>query len=125
MMSANLYVGNLSYDTDEQSLQDFFTAEGHSVLRTKVVLDRDTGRSRGFGFVEIDSSDVDALAESFDGRELDGRRLNVREARERTERPAGGGYGGGGGYRGGNGDRGGYGGGGKGRSGDRGGRRRY
>jgi RNA recognition motif-containing protein len=104
-MGKRLYVGNLSYGVTEAELRDTF-AEAGEVVDVKVVLDRDTGRPRGFAFVEL-SSDGEAqkAIETMNGRELQGRAMNVSEARERT-----GGGGGGGGYGGGRG--GGYGGGG-------------
>jgi RNA recognition motif-containing protein len=92
-MGRRLYVGNLSYETTEVDLKDAFATAG-TVSEVKVVMDRDTGRPRGFAFVEM-SSDAEAknaIAE-LDGRELRGRTLKVNEAQER----AGGGGGGGGG----------------------------
>jgi len=107
----NIYVGNLSYDTTDESLRAAFAAHGE-VSSAKVVADRDTGRSRGFGFVEMPSNEEgNAAIQAMDGADLDGRDLKVNEARPRTERGGGGGgggYGGGGG----GGGRGGYGGGG-------------
>ncbi|MEZ6016470.1 MAG: RNA-binding protein [Planctomycetota bacterium] len=118
-MTARLYVGNLSYDTDEQTLRDAFGADGRSVKDVHVMMDRETGRPRGFAFVEMaNSHDAQAAIHALDGTELDGRPLKVNEAQER---PAGGGgarRGGGGARRGGGGGRGGFGGG---RGGDRGG----
>lgn len=111
-MGTRLYVGNLSFQTDENSLQAAFSADGRSVVNVKVMTDRDTGRSRGFGFVEMaNDGDAQAAITAMNGAELDGRRLRVNEA---EPRPQGGG-GGGGGYGGGGGGgrgRGGYGGGG-------------
>jgi RNA recognition motif-containing protein len=106
-MGRRLYVGNLSYNTTEVTLREAFGQVG-TVAETKVVMDRETGRPRGFAFVEM-SSDQEALKaiEQLNGRELDGRTINVNEAQER----AGGGGGGGGGRGGG----GGGGGGGRGR----------
>jgi RNA recognition motif-containing protein len=117
-MGRRLYVGNLAYGATEQDLRDIFSEAGGSVTDVKVVLDRDTGRSRGFAFVEM-STDAEAAQaiEVMNGRDLQGRALNVSEARERS---GGGGGGGGGGYGGGGGG-GGYGGGGGGRRDDRGG----
>jgi RNA recognition motif-containing protein len=105
-MAKRLYVGNLKYTVTSADLQELFEQYG-TVSSAQVLSDRETGRSRGFGFVEMDNDD-EALAaiESLDGQDHDGRRLTVNEARPRT--PGGGG--GGGGYRGGGG--GGYGGGG-------------
>jgi RNA recognition motif-containing protein len=113
-MGKRLYVGNLSYDTNEMGLRDLFGQLG-TVADAKVVMDRDTGRPRGFAFVEMstDEEAQNAIAQ-LDGRELDGRPIKVNEAQER---PAGGGRGGfgGGGRGGGGGGRGGGGGGGRGR----------
>lgn len=111
-----LYVGNLSYDTTDQDLANAFGAHGE--LRTaQVVMDRETGRSRGFGFVEMDDrGQAEAAMNALNGQQLQGRTLVVNEAKPREDRGGGGGgYGGGsrGGYSGGNrGGGGGYGGGG-------------
>src|SRR3954466_12750385 len=109
-MGKRLYVGNLSYQVDSSALQDMFSAHG-SVTSAEVISDRDTGRSKGFGFVEM-SSDAEAQAAiaALNGQENGGRALTVNEAKPREERPRSGGYGGGGGG-GGGGGRGGYGGG--------------
>ena len=114
-MAKRLYVGNLKYTVSSAELQEIFEQFG-TVSSAQVLSDRETGRSRGFGFVEMDNDD-EALAaiESLDGRDHDGRRLTVNEARPRTP---GGGGGGGGGYRGGGGGGGGYRGGGGGGYGD-------
>ncbi len=111
-MAKRLYVGNLKYTVTSAELQELFEQYG-TVSSAQVLSDRETGRSRGFGFVEMVNDD-EALAaiESLDGQDHDGRRLTVNEARPRT--PGGGG--GGGGYRGGGG--GGYRGGGGGGYGD-------
>jgi RNA recognition motif-containing protein len=110
-MSTRLYVGNLNFRTTGEELRDMFSQAGE-VENATVVEDRDTGRSRGFGFVEMATPEGAAAAiEQFNGREFGGRNLTVNEARPRVERGGGGGYGGGGG------DRGGYGGGGGGRGG--------
>ena len=98
-MSKNLYVGNLSFDTTVDDLRQAFEQYG-TVTSASVVSDRETGRSRGFGFVEMDDGS-DAAIEALNGAELQGRRLTVNEARPRQERRGGGG--GGGGYRGGRG----------------------
>jgi RNA recognition motif-containing protein len=110
LMSTKLYVGNLSFNTSSQDLETMF-AEAGSVQSANVVEDRDTGRSRGFGFVEMSSAEeAQAAITAFDGKELDGRNLKVNEAKPRENRNGGGGGGGGrGGYGGGGG--GGYGGG--------------
>ena len=132
-MGNKLYVGNLAYSVRDESLQAAFGQFG-TVTSAKVMMDRETGRSKGFGFVEM-GSDAEALAavSGMNGQALDGRPLVVNEARPREERPGGfggggggsrsgggGGYGGGG-STGGGGGGGGYGGGGGGRSGGGGG----
>ena len=77
----NIYVGNLSYDTDDASLRAAFEAHGE-VTSARVITDRDTGRSRGFGFVEMPSTDeANAAMQALDGAELDGRTLKVNQAR--------------------------------------------
>jgi len=97
-MSKKIYVGNLSFQTTEAALSDHFAQHGevHSVT---IVTDRDTGRSRGFGFVEMDASAAQAAIEALDQSELDGRNLKVNEAKPRENRSGGGGGGGGGGGR--------------------------
>lgn len=122
-MSMKLYVGNLAFQTSSEELQQLFSQAG-TVQSASVIEDRDTGRSRGFGFVEMASPEEGANAISqFNGKEFNGRNLTVNEARPREDRGnrGGGGGGGRGGYGGGGGGRGGYGGGG-GRGGDRGNR---
>jgi cold-inducible RNA-binding protein len=97
-MAKKLYVGNLSYDTSDGDLQEMFGAFG-TVQSAQIVMDRDTGRSKGFGFVEM-SSDQEAQAaiKALNGKEAGGRSLTVNEARPREDRGGGrGGYGGGGG----------------------------
>jgi cold-inducible RNA-binding protein len=113
-----LYCGNLSYNTSSSDLDQLFAQFG-SVKSAEVVMDRDTGRSKGFGFVEM-GSDAEAAAaiEGLNLKEHDGRALAVNEARPREDRRGGGG-GGGGGRSGGGGGRGGYGGGGGGGGGRR------
>jgi RNA recognition motif-containing protein len=108
-MSTRLYVGNLNFRTTSDELRDIFSQAGE-VESANVVEDRDTGRSRGFGFVEMATAEGAAAAiEQFNGKEFGGRALTVNEARPRVERGGGGGRGG---YGGGGGDRGGgYGGG--------------
>jgi RNA recognition motif-containing protein len=125
-MGTRLYVGNLSYNVTEPELRDAFAEEGRNVVEVKVVMDRDTGRPRGFAFVEMGSdAEASAAITSLTGREIQGRAINVSEARERAPRGGGGGGygggGGGGGYGGGGGGGGGYGGGGGGGRGGRGG----
>lgn len=108
-----LYVGNLSYDTTDQDLANAFGAHGE--LRTaQVVMDRETGRSRGFGFVEMDDrGQAEAAMNALNGQQLQGRTLVVNEAKPRDDRGGGGGFGGGsrGSYGGGSRGGGGYGGG--------------
>ncbi|MBK8098122.1 MAG: RNA-binding protein [Planctomycetes bacterium] len=116
-MGTRLYVGNLSFQTDENALNAAFAADGRQVVSVKIMTDRETGRSRGFGFVEMASDqDAQSAITAMNGADLDGRKLRVNEA---EPRPAGGGGGGGGrgGFGGGGGGRGGYGGGGGGRGG--------
>jgi RNA recognition motif-containing protein len=131
-VAKKLYVGNLSYDTSDSDLQKLFEQFG-SVQSAQVIMDRDTGRSKGFGFVEMGSDqEAQAAINGLNGKEANGRALTVNEARPREDRGGGGGgrsgggrggYGGGGGGGrsggggggGGRGDRGGYGGGGGGR----------
>src|SRR3954463_1889974 len=112
-MGKKLYVGNLSYDVDSSALEQMFAPHG-TVESAQIITDRDTGRSKGFGFVEM-SSDAEAQAAiaAMNGQEHGGRALTVNEAKPREERPRGGGGGGGG--------RGGYGGGGGGGGGGYGG----
>ena len=142
-MGNKLYVGNLAYSVRDESLQQSFSQFG-TVTSAKVMMDRDTGRSKGFGFVEMGSdAEAQAAINGMNGQALEGRAIVVNEARPREERPGGfgggggggsrgGGYGGGGGGGGGGrspygsgggggGSRGGYGGGGSGGSGGRGG----
>lgn len=117
-----LYVGNLAFQTTSEDLEDLFAAAG-TVQSASVVTDRDTGRSRGFGFVEMSSrTEGDAAIAQFDGKEVNGRNLTVNEAKPRENR--GGGFGGGGGRSGGFGGGGGRGGG-RGGGGFGGGRSRY
>jgi RNA recognition motif-containing protein len=118
-MTNRLYVGNLSYNTSEDGLRDFFATAGE-VKEVSMPTDRETGRPRGFAFVTMGSSSAATAAiAQLNGSMLDGRNLKVNEAQERQQRGGGGGGGygggGGGGYGGGGGGRGGYGGGGGGR----------
>jgi cold-inducible RNA-binding protein len=108
-MSKKLYVGNISFDTTNEDLAQAFGQFG-TVTSAQVVLDRDTGRSRGFAFVEM-SDGADQAVAAMNNANFMGRTLTVNEARPREDRPRSGGYGGGGGG-GRGGDRGGYGGGG-------------
>ena len=98
MSQARQFVGNLSYQTMEQDLQDYFSAAGN-VSSVNVMMDKFTGKSRGFAFIEFNSSDeANKAVEMFNGKELQGRPLTVNIARPREERPPRqGGYGGGGG----------------------------
>src|SRR5512138_2193177 len=106
-MGKKLYVGNLSYSVDSSTLQELFSAHG-TVQSAEVIADRDTGRSKGFGFVEMGSDEeAQAAIAALNGQQHEGRALTVNEARPREDR--GGGGGGRGGY-GGGGGRGGYGG---------------
>jgi RNA recognition motif-containing protein len=125
-MGKKLYVGNLSYGVDSSVLEQLFGQHGQ-VVSAQVISDRETGRSKGFGFVEMANDDeAQAAIAALNGQQHDGRTLTVNEAKPREDRGGGGGYGGGGGRGGfgggggGGGGRGGYGGGGGGR--DRGGR---
>src|SRR5947208_1083367 len=125
-MGTRLYVGNLPYSVSSSELEQMFSPHG-TVQSAEIITDRDTGRSKGFGFVEMGSeAEAQAAIAALNGQDSGGRALTVNEAKPREERPrSGGGYGGGGG--GGGGGRGNYsGGGGGGRSsGGGGGRSRY
>jgi RNA recognition motif-containing protein len=122
-MGKKLYVGNLSYDVSNESLEEMFAAYG-TVQSAQIVMDRDTGRSKGFGFVEMGSDqEAQAAINGLNGKEAGGRSLTVNEARPREDRGGGrGGYGGGGGRSGGGGGGGRSSGGGGGRGGYGGGR---
>ncbi|MGH9802278.1 MAG: RNA recognition motif domain-containing protein, partial [Blastocatellia bacterium] len=88
-MSVRLYVGNLPFSVSEQDLEEIFAQVG-TVESSNIVTDRDTGRSRGFAFVEMDTQEAaDAAIQNFNGRELDGRALTVNEARPREPRSGG------------------------------------
>jgi cold-inducible RNA-binding protein len=110
MAGTRLYVGNLSFNTTEDTLRRSFEQNGQKVVEVKIVTDRDTGQPRGFAFVEMASAaDAQAVMSAWDGQQLDGRSLKVNEAQERQGGGGGGGRGGGGGGRGGGrGGRGGY-----------------
>jgi RNA recognition motif-containing protein len=117
-MNKKLFVGNLPFGADEAALTELFSSAGQ-VASARIMMDRDTGRSRGFGFVEMaDEAGAQKAIETLQGADFMGRPLTVSEAREQAPRGGGGGFGGGRGPRGGGG--GGFGGGGRG--GDRGGR---
>ena len=120
-MGSKLYVGNLSYNTTGSELEQLFSQHG-TVQSAEVIADRDTGRSKGFGFVQMGSDEeAQAAIAALNGQDHMGRNLTVNEAKPREDRPRSGGGGGGGrgGYGGGGGGGGGYGGGGGG------GRKRY
>jgi RNA recognition motif-containing protein len=109
MVGKKLYVGNLKYDVGSSDLEQLFSSFGE-VQSAQVIQDRDTGRSKGFGFVEMGSdAEAQAAIEGLHDQELNGRRLTVNEAKPREPRTGGGGYGGGG-YGGGGGGGRGYGG---------------
>jgi RNA recognition motif-containing protein len=123
-VAKNLYVGNMAFSTTEETLRQAFGQYG-TVTKVQLIMDRETGRPRGFAFVEMSDGGDQAIA-ALNGTQLDGRTLTVNEAKPREDRPRGGGGGGGGrggygggggggGYGGGGGGRGGYGGGGGGR----------
>ena len=98
-MGQRLYVGNLPFSADEQEVRELFGQNGRTVTDVRLITDRDTGRPRGFGFVEMGSDEeADAAIRDLNGYEMGGRPLTVNEARERTG-GGGGGRGGGGGYR--------------------------
>lgn len=119
----NIYVGNLPYSMTDGELEDLFTEFG-AVQSAKVIFDRDTNRSKGFGFVEMEDNEAGQTAiDALNDHPIDGRPLRVNEAKPREDRPSGGGFrgggGGGGGFRGGDRRGGGGGGGGGFRGGDR------
>ena len=101
-MATNLFVGSLPYSVDDAQLQELFAAAG-TVTSAKVIVDRDSGRSKGFGFVEMGTDEeAKAAIEQLDGKEVDGRAIAVKEAQPRENRDRGSfGGGGGGGYGGG------------------------
>ena len=108
-MSMKLYVGNLTYEVNDAGLEQMFAPHG-SVKSAQVIMDRDTGRSKGFGFVEMtNDNEARAAIAALNGQQVEGRSLTVNEARPKENRGGGGGYGGGGGRSSG----GGYGGGGQ------------
>ncbi|MEM7495441.1 MAG: RNA-binding protein [Myxococcota bacterium] len=91
-MGKRLYVGNLSYDSTEDSIRAAFSQDGRNVMDVHLTTDRDTGRPRGFGFVEMSTEEeAQAAIKAMDGQMLDGRNIKVNEARERSARPSGGG----------------------------------
>jgi len=97
-MGTRLYVGNLPFDVDETQLRTLFQEGGREVTEVKMITDRETGRPRGFAFVEMASqADTQAAISQFNDQAFGGRRLTVNEARPQEPRSGGGGYGGGGG----------------------------
>jgi cold-inducible RNA-binding protein len=123
-MSKKIYCGNLSYSVNSSQLEELFSEFGN-VVSAQVIVDRDTGRSKGFGFVEMSNQqEAEAAISALDGKEHDGRSLQVNEAKPREERPRSFGHGGGGGGGYGGGGRGGRDGGGRGDGGRDGGRQR-
>jgi cold-inducible RNA-binding protein len=95
-VASKLYVGNLPFNSTEEQIREFFSQAG-DVSSVKIINDRDTGKSRGFCFVEMDNGE-NAISE-LNGKEFAGRKITVSEAREREERPSGGHGGGGGGFK--------------------------
>ena len=97
-MTKKLYVGNLPFQTTEDDLSDLFAAVG-AVESVRIITDRDTGRSRGFGFIEMGDEDAEKAINEFNGKDMEGRPLTVNEARPQADRGGrgGGGYGRGGG----------------------------
>lgn len=90
-MGTKLYVGNLNYNTGEQALRELFSANGREVASVAVIMDRETGRSRGFAFVEMATAEgAQAALRELDGHDLEGRQLRINEARERESRGPGG-----------------------------------
>ena len=96
-MTKKLYVGNLPFQTTEDDLSDLFAAVG-AVESVRIITDRDTGRSRGFGFIEMGGEDAEKAINEFNGKDMEGRPLTVNEARPQADRGGGGRGGGGGGY---------------------------
>jgi RNA recognition motif-containing protein len=98
-MGTRLYVGNLPFSVDESAVRSLFEQNNRTVEEVKLITDRETGRPRGFGFVEMGNSEhADQAIRELNGYELDGRQLNVNEARERSGGGGGGGRGGRGGW---------------------------
>ena len=120
--NVNIYVGNLDFATTQEDLEALFSEFG-AIENARIISDKMSGRSKGFGFVEIDADKAQAAIDALDGKEVNGRAIKVNEAKPKEDRPRGGGGRGGfgGGRGGGGGGRGGYGGGG-GRGGSGGGR---
>ncbi len=87
-MKSKLYVGGISYDTTEDTLRSLFAGDGREVRDVAIIIDRATGRSKGFGFVEMGTGeDAQAAMDELNGKEVDGRTITVNEARERAPRP--------------------------------------
>ena len=99
-MGNRLYVGNLPFSANDDAVRELFSQDGRAVTEVKLITDRDTGRPRGFGFVEMSSSEeAEAAISALNGFSMDGRALTVNEAKERSSGGGGGGGGrGGGGY---------------------------
>src|SRR5262249_19278323 len=94
-MGTKLYIGNLSYNTTEETLRAAFAADGRTVTEVSIITDRETGRPRGFAFVQMGSpADAEAAIAALDGQQLDGRTLRVSEARDRKQAGGGRGFGG-------------------------------
>ncbi len=96
-MASKLYVGNLPFSANDDAVRELFSQDGRAVTEVKLITDRDTGRPRGFGFVEVENQEqADAAIRALNGQDFGGRSLTVNEARERTQRPrregVGGGY---------------------------------
>ncbi|QDV07204.1 RNA recognition motif (RRM, RBD, or RNP domain) [Planctomycetes bacterium Poly30] len=99
LMGTRLFVGNLSWDTTDQTLRETFSEDGRTVKDVHIVSDRETGKPRGFGFIEMGTAEeAQAVIESLDGAMLDGRNIKVSEAQERQPRGGNRGGGGGGGW---------------------------
>jgi cold-inducible RNA-binding protein len=97
-MGTRLYVGNLPFSADETQIRDLFSQNGREVSEVKLVTDRETGRPRGFGFVEMGSGEAaDSAIRELNGKDFGGRALTVNEAKERSSSGGGGGFGGRGG----------------------------
>ena len=91
-MGTRLFVGNLPYSADEDQLRALFEQDGRKVVDVQLITDRGTGRPRGFGFIDLSSQEeAEAAVRALNGQEFGGRSLTVNEARERSERPRGGG----------------------------------
>ena len=98
-MGTRLYVGNLPFSCDEDQMRALFEQNGRSVVEVKLITDRETGRPRGFGFVEMPNADATRAMQALDGKDFGGRPLKVNEAQERDRGAPRGNFGGGGGGR--------------------------